>query len=52
MIQGVTSPFDNIPLQHLHAAILGIKRIQGSHQRPKLPITADIFFKLIISPIL
>ena len=46
MIQGVTSPFDNIPLQRLHAALLGIKRIQGSHQSPKLPITADILFKL------
>ena len=46
MIQGVTSPFDNTPLQRLHAALLGIKRIQGSHQSPKMPITSDILFKL------
>ena len=46
MIQRVTSPFDNMPLQRLYAALLGIKRIQGSHQSPKMPITSDILFKL------
>ena len=34
MIEGVTIPFDKIPLQRLHAALWGIKRIQGSYQSP------------------
>ena len=46
MIQGVASPFDNMPLPRLHAALLGIKRIQGTHRSPKMPITGDILVKL------
>ena len=46
MIHGVASPFDNMPLQRLHAALMGIKRLQGLHRSPKMPITTDILFKL------
>ena len=46
MINGVESPFDKMPLQRLHAALSGIKRLQGLHRNPKLPITADILLKL------
>ena len=46
MISGIASPFDNMLLQRLHASLLGIKRIQGSHSSPKMPITADILSKL------
>lgn len=46
MIQNVVSPFQNTSLQRLHAALIGIKRIQGVHRNPKMPITGDILAKL------
>lgn len=49
MVQGVASPFENMPLQRLHAALIGIKRLQGHQRHPKMPITGDILIKLCLS---
>ena len=46
MIQGVTSPIVNMNFQRLHAAMIGIKRIQGVNRNPKMPITGDILVQL------
>ena len=46
MVQGVTSPFVNMNFQRLHAALTGIKRIQGLNRNPKMPITGNILFQL------
>ena len=46
MVQGVTSPFVNMNVQRLHAALTGIKRIQGLNRNPKMPITGNILFQL------
>ena len=46
IIQGTASPFESNSLHRLHAALIGIKRIQGLQQNPKMPITGDILKKL------
>ena len=46
IIQGTASPFESNSLHRLHAALIGIKRIQGLQRNPKMPITGDILKKL------
>ena len=46
IIQGTASPFERNFLHRLHVALIGIKRIQGLQQNPKMLITGDILKKL------